>query len=103
MPYAHLDGIIAETMYVKRQPRDASHSTTPSKNTFVNPYVYGLGRLPDTEVVNYKECLEYDLAHLDPSLTAKHTPKGSFVKNRKVCDPECVEKRLILTVFFLFF
>lgn len=105
--YLHegIDGIIPDdTMYIDRLPRGAE---LPPKNTYICPYTYGLAKMPDTQVLNHKECVEYYLTHLEPAMTLDEPQPGCFVKTEneknleKVCEQECIKKNQKL--IFLYF
>lgn len=109
--YSDLDSLFAENMYIDRYPRDASQSKQALKKTCNNPYAYGLARLPDTEVLNSKECVEHHLTHLEPTIYSKHPQLGRFIKRRrynnnnnnnaldKVCEQECILNQLRIYLF----
>lgn len=102
--YPGLDSMIAEEMY--RHPRDASQSKNGLQNMFVNPYVYGLAKLPDTEVLNSKECVEHHLTHLEPSMTSNRPQAGCFLKKRKftnILDKVCTNKSVLNQKFIFFY
>lgn len=71
-----------DSMYIERYARDASQSTQGLQNTYINPYAYGLAKLPDTQVLNDVACVEHHYTHLVPSTNSNKPQMGCFIKRK---------------------